>query len=497
MTRPTAPTHDVPPVAWRPLLAVCAALTLVLLALSTRYGYHRDELYFLAAGRRLAWGYVDQPPLTPLLARLADELAGGALPVLRLPAALAAAGTVLLVALTARELGGGRGAQLLAGAATAVSAYTLIVGHMLSTSSVDLLVWTAVGFLVTRTLRSGEDRLWLAVGAVTGVGLLNKALVAFLGLALAVGLLVGAPRRLRSPWPWLGGLLALVLWAPNLWWQARHGWPQLEMAEAIRAEEPLGGRALLLPFQLLVPSPLLAPLWIAGLVRLLRSRATRSFRPLGWTYLALLGLFLAVGGQPYYPTGWCGPLLAAGAVGAEAWLAAPGRRWVLVAGVVALSGAATGGPRVAAAARAAAGRSPVALANPDALETVGWPELVDQVEAVWWGLPQADREVAVVLTRNYGEAGALEHLGSPALPPVHSGHNSYADWGEPAPSVTTAVVVGLPESRLAQVFGRCEARGRIDNAEGVPNEERGRPLWVCREPLRPWPVLWPELRRYG
>ena len=260
------PATGRPPLATAPVTGLAVVLAGLLLAVSGRYGYHRDELYFLRAGREAAFGYVDQPPLTPLLAAAMDTLAPGSLLALRLPSALAAAGVVVLTGLLAREVGGGRTAQVLAAASMGVSAVLLLAGHLLSTTTLDLLVWTALSWLLVRALRDGGPW-WLAVGAVTGIGLLNKLHPAFLVAAVLVGVMAVGPRAaFRSPWPWAGGLVALALWAPNLVWQALNGWPQLRLAEAIAAgssgtSEPW---YLFLPFQLVLVSPLLVPIWASG-----------------------------------------------------------------------------------------------------------------------------------------------------------------------------------------------------------------------------------------
>src|SRR4051794_17313898 len=261
-----------PAVAWRPLVSIGAAVAAVLLAFAGRYGYHRDELYFLRAGRGLALGYVDQPPLTPLVARAMDTLAPGSLVALRLPSALVAGLVVLLAGLLAREFDTGRGGQVFAAGCMAVSSVLLFVGHLLSTTTLDLLAWTALSWLLVRALRDGGP-VWLPAGAVAGIALENKVQPAFLVAAVVLGLLAVGPREaLRSPWPWLGGLIALAVWAPNLAWQAANGWPQLELAEAIAAgssgtSEPW---YLFVPFQLVLVSPVLVPVWVAGLWRLAR-----------------------------------------------------------------------------------------------------------------------------------------------------------------------------------------------------------------------------------
>lgn len=286
---PTAPPGKPPtahaggrprqPVAWRPLAAVAAALAAVLVAVSGRYGYHRDELYFIAAGARPDFGYIDQPPLVPLLAWAVDTVSGGSLVALRLPSAVAAALVVLVTGLAAREFGAGRAGQLIAAASMAVSALLLAVGHMLSTATFDLLAWAVVTWLVARALR-GDRRAWLWAGLAAGAGLQAKSLIVFLLAALAVALLLCGPRSaLPAPQLWLGAAVALALWAPNLWWQAANGWPQLQLSSAI-AEGSSGTsepRWLFLPFQLVLLGPMLVPVWGAGLVALARDPRWRVF----------------------------------------------------------------------------------------------------------------------------------------------------------------------------------------------------------------------------
>lgn len=259
-----ASRHQVPrraSIAGKGLGAVAALVVGVLVVAGGGYGYHRDELYFLRAGRELALGYADQPPLTPMLARVAGEVFGHSLTGLRLASAVAAGLVVVFTGLLTRELGGTRAAQVLAAACMGVSAILLAVGHLLSTSTFDLLAWTVLSWAVLRALRDG-GRHWLLVGLLAGIGLQNKSLVAFLLAGLAAGLLLVGPRTvLRSHWPWLAAAVALVLWAPYLVWQAIHGWPQLALSGAIAAggsgtSEP---RWLFLPYQLVLISPFLVP----------------------------------------------------------------------------------------------------------------------------------------------------------------------------------------------------------------------------------------------
>ena len=375
------------PIAWSALGGIATLVVVALVAASGRYGYHRDELYFLRAGHELAFGYVDQPPLTPLLARVASALFGDSLIGLRLASALAAGLVVLCSGLLAREFGGGRAAQTLAAGCMAVSAYLLAVGHLLSTSTFDLLAWTALSWLVARALRAGGCS-WLLVGAVAGIGLENKLLVAFLLAALAGGLLLVGPRALlRSPWPWLAAAVAMVMWAPYLAWQATHGWPQLELSGAIASgssgtSEP---RWLFLPFQVVLISPLLAPIWAAGLWRLARDPALRLYRAFAGAYVLLALIFLVTGGKPYYLAGLYPALLAAGAEPTLRWA----RRGVtrlragLLVGALVLSAAVSAVLFLPLVPVRKLADTPIVAINYDAGETVGWPVLARTIADVY------------------------------------------------------------------------------------------------------------------
>ncbi len=261
-----APLVNLPDLALGPVLIVAGLLGALLVAFSDRYGYHRDELYFLQCGRHLALGFPDQPPLVPVIARLMSDLAPGSLVLLRLPSALAAAAVVVLTAMITRELGGHRTAQILAAGIIALAPVTLGSSHLLSTTAFDLPAWALLCLLLIRILRTGNSRLWLLAGLVAGIGLLDTDLVTFLIFAVVVGLIAAGPRQpLRSPWFYAGGAIALGLWAPYLAWQAAHGWPELKVAHSI-ATGGSGTSAqwwLILPEQLILVSPYFAPVWIA------------------------------------------------------------------------------------------------------------------------------------------------------------------------------------------------------------------------------------------
>lgn len=472
-----------------PVGLVVGIQVLVLTLLSGRYGFHRDELYFIAAGKRLDWGYVDQPSLTPLLARISTDLFGATPAGLRVVATLCAAATVILLALVAREFGGGRGAQVLTAAMTALAAFVVVDGHMLSTATVDVLIWSALGLVVLRLFRTGDGRWWLAVGAVVGIGLEGKWLVLLMVASIGLAVLVTGPRTVfRTGWLPAGILLALVLAAPGLIWQAAHDFPLLTVASGISEDDGAENRILFVPMQLLYLSPVAVPVWIAGGIRLWRDPDLRWARSLAPAYPVLCVILLVLGGKPYYSAPFLLLLAAAGAEPCLRWLDRTGRR--ALAAFLAFVGAAVslvvGLPLLPESALA-----PVLAVNKEQGEQVGWPELASSVTRVWERIPAEQRTTAVIFTRNYGQAGALEHYG---LPSVYSGHMSYSDWGPPpADAVGPVVVVG---PYLPAWFTGCHEAAVHDNGFGVENEEQGVRISLCAGTSRPWSSLWSELRHY-
>ena len=325
--------------ARRPLLVIAGAVAALLVATSWRYGFHRDELYFLVAGRHPDWGYPDQPPLTPVLIRLMDLIGAGSIVVVRLPSALAAGATVLLAGMTAREMGGGRRAQLIAAACTGVSATTLVTGHFVSTTTYDVLFSAALTWLLARAVRTGENWLLLPAGLALGAGPAQQVAdrrarrraagrdragraAPAAALRLAVGRR-GGGRGVRRAVPGLAGRL--------------NGWPQLDMAGSIAGGDAQGGRIGFIPFQLLLVSPVLAPVWIAGLVRLLRAGPGRPFRVPRRRLPAARGRLPDRRRQGYYLAGMYPALLAAGAIAADGWLRELRGRIRLLAAALALS----------------------------------------------------------------------------------------------------------------------------------------------------------------
>ena len=493
------PADDLPKLAIRPLAIVLAVQATGLTALSGRYGFSRDELYFIAAGNHLALGYVDQPPVTPLLARISITLFGDTPYGLRVVSTIMAMLTVLLVALIVREFGGGRGPQLFAAAATALSSYVLVVSHLLSTSSFDLLMWTVTSWLLLRLFRTGDGRWWIPIGLAVGLTGENKWLVFGLLAAIAVGLLAVGPRAVFRSWWLAAGIAAAgLILLPNLIWQIEHGFPQLTVASQISQADGTGNRATFVPMQLVYLSPVLVPVWLAGLVRLWRSAELRWARSFVIAYPLLCVALIIVGGKPYYPV----PLLLVFlAAGAEPSMAAV--RWFLVRRVSIGRVAAWVGVVLAAVISVVVSLpvlpqrdlDPVLAIEPDQGEEVAWPGFVAAVAADWRQIPAGERGNSVILTDNYGEAGAIEQYGHlDGLPTPYSGHMSYAAWGPPADTMTGDVLyIGRS---VPTRFTGCRLVSRYYNEYGVHDDEWGVPIRLCTGRTGSWSGMWPGITRY-
>jgi hypothetical protein len=486
---------DRPPLAWRPVGLVACVAGLLMLASSGAYGYHRDELYFRLLGQQPSWGYVDQPPATPMLARLTVEVLGDHLWALRLPGAVILAGTAILTALLAREVGGGRGPQLLA-AAGSLTLLPLTFGHLLVTSTLDMALTAAVLLCAARALLR-DARWWLAVGVLVGVALYNKHLIVLTLVSIGVALMIVGPRPvLWSRWL-LGGVgLALVIGAPNVLYQLANDWPQLEMARAIERNKGEESRTLFLPLQLALVGVFLAPVWIAGLIHLLRDPSLRPARALAVAYPVLALLVVVTGGQPYYTSGLVLALFAAGSIPTIRWMSGSVLRRAAFGGALVASALVSALFALPVLPVSTLASTPIADINQAVSDQIGWPVYVQQVIDVHRALPAAEAQRTVIITANYGEAGALDRFGGPDLPPVVSGHNELWFRDRPPAEADVAVAVGFPERSLAQLFAACDIALVLDNGVDIPNEEQGLPVQVCRGPVSPWNDLWKSLRHY-
>ncbi|MCX5208768.1 glycosyltransferase family 39 protein [Kitasatospora sp. NBC_00240] len=482
---------------WRPVSLTAAAMTVCLLVLATRHGYHIDELYTRVASSHLAWGYIDQPPLVALVAKVEIAIFGDNLFGFRVVPALLASVAVLLAPLIARELGANSRAQVLAGLMAFASGLVMYTGHIMGTNNWDELSWITATWLLIRMVRTGDTRLWWAIGVVVGVGLTAKYLLVLLLLCLGAGLLAFGPRAVFRTWRFPAAVgVAAVIASPVLIWQVTHGMPQLEMSAALsKALESLS-RSTFIPMQLLLIGFFLNPVWIAGLVALLRRPEWRAYRFVGWSYPLMVVVLLVIGGQGAYTTALQYVLLAAGAVVVDRWARSVPRLSVIGAltGLNALSCAILLLPVLPIGTYA---NTPVlkdlAIVQ---FDQVGWPEMTRQVGAVYQSLPPEEQAHTVIYGNHYGQAGAIDKWGPTyGLPKAYSGHNSYADFGRPGEDKTTVITIGADPKQFGQLFRSCEERGEYSN--DLPVSDDGQKLMVCRGPLKPWSQLWEQLRWIG
>lgn len=415
---------------------------------------------------------------------------------------------MMLAGLIARELGGGRWAQVVTTLAVAIAPISLIQGALFQYVSFDYLWWVLIAYLSVRLVNSGDPRWWLSIGAVIGLGMMTRYTMAFCAAGLVGGVvLTNARRSLTSPWPWAGVAASLLICLPNLLWQGQHGFISLAYLSAIHARDMQIGRTRgYLIEQLFVSANLLTvPLWVAGLWFYFFAPAGKRYRLLGWMYMIPLVLFLLAQGRSYYLAPAYPPLLAGGAVAGERWLAS------LRAVQAGLVRACTWGALAVGGALGCALMLPIAPVNSglwnltsavhdNFVEEIGWPELVETVAGIYAALPADERQRAAVLAGNYGEAGAVDLYG-PAygLPEAISGVNSYwlRGYGDPLPQ--SLIVLGFRRDDAQRLFKTCDPAGHLTNRYGVINEEtRNHPdVFVCRGPRQPWPVLWEALRRFG
>lgn len=488
----------------RRVLGVGLLVVAVLMALSDRYGFQRDELYMVECGRHLQASYVDQPVLAPLLARLSLSAFGVSLPGLRLWAALASGGTVVVGGLTARELGGNRRAQLLAAAATATMPVLLGSGHVANTTPCMILACAGLGLAVIRIGRTGDPRWWLAGGAVAGVGAEDNHLVGLYAVALVIGAMLAGGRRLvLNRWFSAGAAIAVVLMVPDLWWQARHEWAAIAMTHALNQQNGGTGHiATWIVGQLAITSLAMLWVWVAGLRFLWRSGAPMR-RALVWAYGLLYLLFaLTTGAQVYYLAGVYVSLLAAGAVSVDGWLhERPARlRRLTAATVITTAASALVVLPVLPPANVGWTYKTSAVSG----ESIGWPQLVGTVRAAWLSMPPRQRAGAVIFTADYSEAAAINELGrGTGLPEAVSGHNTYWWWGPGNPRASTVLAVapgpddaGDYAAYLRQFFTSVRTVATLSNPYGIRNIESGGHVYQCTGPRQPWGQLWPRLRHY-
>jgi len=479
---------------------------------NAHYGFFRDELYFIICGRHPQWGYVDQPPIVPLLAAL-TQVFGHSLFLLRIVPALCAAAGVYVTCLLAIEFGGGLFAQAIASLAFLFAGVLLAFGQKVGPDEIGLWAWPLIALLVVRIVKSGDPRLWLGAGLVAGIAIESKYAVLFFLVALFAGLLLTPQRSiLASRWFAAGAGIMLTIALPNFLWQAHYGFPMWELLRAGQnGKNVIVGPMLYMIQEILIMNLFLFPVWVLGLVWLLRSA---QFRFLAYTYVIIIVEMIVLHGKHYYPADIYPILLAAGGMQLESWLSQ--RR---VAQMAVLAYALILGPvfipfslpilpvptflayqdkvneilHIPKSTLATEhGREVTALPG-DWADMHGWPELAAAVESIYDALPADERAQAVVVANNYGEAAAINFF-APSVP-VISYHNQYFLWG----------TRGFSGNVVIDVHGDCGAQehlfrdARLATRVNVPYTigwETNMPIMVCHGLNVPLATLWPSLKKY-
>src|SRR6266576_905250 len=495
---------------------LAAANFLLHLYFNNRYGYFRDEFDYMACGDHLAWGYVDHPPLIPFLIKISRLLLGDSTRTIRIVPALATSAAVILTAMIARELGGRRFAIALSALAFIAVPMYLNDGSVMTTNCLEPLLWMGCVYFAILAIKRENPRYWLWFGVVAGIGLEEKYSIAVFGLAIVVGLLLTEQRRIfASKWIWLGGALASLVFLPNFLWNVQNHWPFAELMRNIKAE---GRDVVLSPAayfaqQVLIAHPILAPIWISGVLAFLISARLKPYRFLGWCYLAALTAFVVLKGKNYYLAPIYPVYLAAGAVVIESYIARSRRVWLKpVLATLTLAGGAYLAPVVMPVIRVEQFISYMeklpfkvprsehshmrAILPQHFADEFGWEEIVAKVNDAYFSLSPEERQSCGIFAQNYGQAGAIDFFGRRyGLPPALSGHQTYFLWGPRGYSGNCLIVLDDSREVLEREFEHVEYVGKSsDNPYAM---EREIPVFICRgAKFGSLAAIWPRLKRW-
>ncbi|MGI9061714.1 MAG: glycosyltransferase family 39 protein [Ktedonobacteraceae bacterium] len=496
--RPRTPVPAIERPATRLLVTLAGVSFVAHMLVASNYGYFRDELYYIADGRHLQAGYVDQPLLVGWLAALMRVIAGDSLVAIHIIPALAVALIIVITGLMARELGGGRVAQLIAGVAALFTLDFMAVGSIFSMDVLDQLWWALASLILVRLLRRDAPRLWLLVGLVIAIALLTKLTVLFFCLALALAVLVTPERRyLRTPWPYLAAGIAGMGLLPDVIWNALNGWPTWEFWHNYGGV----GLGLLDVFasQITLMNPIAVPLAVVGLVFYFRATSAR-YRLLGWTFVFVYLILTILRVKAYFLAPAYPILFASGALVLERVRLRPRLGWtrpayVAVLGLVGILLAPAVMP-ILPPTTVVRAYGPLTQALGDRF---GWDTLTQTVEQVYAALPPAQRAQACVLTSNYGEAGALQQLAAPGLlPPIISGHNNYYLWGPGTCTGQVLIAVGYSPSDFQHSPAQYHfTLAAIERCQYCVDYENNLPITVISGPAGSnLARLWPLLKHY-
>ncbi|HVF72748.1 MAG TPA: glycosyltransferase family 39 protein [Chthoniobacterales bacterium] len=496
------------------VLSLAAAKLLFHLLIANRYGIFRDELYYLACSEHLDFGYVDQPPLIAVIAWIARHVFGESLIGLRLLPALAGAATVWLTGKLARELGGNVFAQTLAALAVFTAPVFLLMHHWLTMNAFEPLIWLGCAWCIVQAINRDEPRYWVPFGVLLGLGMENKYSTAFFAVAVVAAMILTPQRRaLGSRWFWLGVLCSFLIFLPNLIWLIRHDFPFLELMGNIRKtdRDVVRGPVGFVIDQAKLMSPILFPLWAGGLGWLLFGRLGRQYRVLGWTYILLLLLFVALKGKNYYLAPAYPILLAAGAVGFEN-LTRARMAWSrpLYAGLVVAAGCILAplavpilSPETYVRYQNALGfdlpKSENQRTGPlpqHFADEFGWEEMAREVARIYHALPAEERARTAIFTNGYGQGGAIDFFAKKyGLPQAIGNHQNYWIWGPRDYTGESVIVLGSDGTGDSEHFASVEAVGRT-NHPYARRDEHFR-IFHCRNLNTTLQALWPKTKKWN
>ncbi len=482
-----------PKVAVLPLALASVSQAVLHAVCISQYGFFRDELYYLACAQHLAWGYVDHPPLCVAILRVFTDWFGGALWAVRLPGLIAGFLAVWVAGLVAREFGGKAWAQGMVGLAVAAAPTVMVVTHLYSMNGVDVLLWCVAAWVFAKISQKSTPTLWIVLGVVLGIGMLNKLSVLWLMAGLVVAVLLTERRKdLATPWPWTTLVLSMLIASPFILWQVQNGYPTLEFARnandtKLTAISPW----MFLAREAIVTNPLAVPLWLAGIFVGLRNP---KWRASALVFLTVMAILLLNGrSRENYLTPAYVFVLAPGAVALESWFQKRQKLAKAYAGVYALTLPVMAGlvlPLLPVDTLAKVyALKPVATPDSEKsgyspiygfADEFGWQSMASAADQAWAGIPEAERGRAVVLASNYGEAGAIEKFGSAEVRKrVVGRHNNYWLWGPKDWDGDSAVLVGDFGPDLLASFESVRLVQRLDDKYAV-KEESDAPVYVVR-----------------
>ncbi len=500
------------------VLYVASAYLILQLLTASRYGYFGDEMYFMACGEHLAWGYVDQPPLIALFAWLTRHVFGTSVFAVHLIPALAGFALIWLTGLIARELGGGRFAQAIAALSSACAGVYVVLFHIFTMNAFEPLLWMGSAYVFIRIVKTGNQKLWLWFGVLAGVGLENKYTMAIFGFAIVVGLLLTKERKaLAARWIWIAGVIAFLIFLPNVIWNFQNHWPFLELMRNIHTSgrdlefTPLG----YLRAQIFLMTPVTFPVWLLGAAFFFFQAEGKRFRVLGWTFVTVLTVLIVLHGKDYYAAPVYPMMFAGGAIFLERLAALPRWAWLKPVAVCwLLFGTLPLLPLFAPVLSPAEflryqARLPFKIQPEEKsmlLEPIphyyswcfGWQEMVEGVAKAYAKVPEAERADTAIIVSNFAEGGAIDLIGPKyGLPKAIGGHQNYWLWGPRNYTGKTVILVGDTEMEARHWFDEVTVVVELHNPYAPPWENR--PILLCRKPTgaRTLQQVWPALKNWN